>query len=253
MNRRVKSARAVAFSWALIAIACGEKPASADALTVAQVAETATFETLQSLGSHRTEALTLQKQWVDGGVPEERDSAVVLSWDGPERFQWRTLRDGKLRQEILLAEGAGWVRSTNRPYALLDSLDVHKAALGEHWEIWDTALEPFKGRVDLQPAGDGLVEGRTAWHYTVGLLPAPANARDTRTTLTSLEGSVWIDKATAVRLIAEVSGAWTTQGRRPLHHSVEFSLIRSGFGEPQGVRPPFEMNAASDDEMEEQR
>ena len=114
-------------------------------------------------------------------------------------------------------------------------------------------MEPFEGRIDLQPAGDGLIEGRTAWHYTVALLPAPTNARDTRTTLSSLQGSVWIDKTTAVRLLAEVSGTWTTLGRLPLHHAIEFSLVRSSFGEPQAVLPPFRMKKPSDDEPKEQR
>jgi len=235
------------------AIGCGEKPTADDALLAAQVAQTATFETLKTLGAHRAESLTLYKQWVDGGTLEERDLAVVLTWAAPDRFQWRRLRDGKLRQEILLADGEGWKRTGSRAYQLLGSTEVHQSALAEHWRLWETALEPFEGRIELRPMGDGLVEGRTAWHYAVALIPAASTARETRTTLTSLEGSVWIDKATAVRLVAEVSGSWTTLGRLPLHHAIEFSLVRSGFGEAQDVRPPFTMRKRLDDEPEEGR
>jgi len=254
VSPRERFHRALAIgSVVFVASACGEKPKPQNALLTAQVAQTATFETLKGLGAHRAESLTLNKQWVDGGTLEERDLAVVLNWEGPDRFQWRRLRDGKLRQEILLAEGSGWTRTSTRAYQLLGSTEVHQNALAEHWRLWESALEPFEERIDLRPMGDGLVEGRTAWHYTVALIPAASTARETGTTLTSLEGSVWIDKTTAIRLVAEVSGTWTTLGRLPLHHAVEFSLVRSRFGEPQDVRPPFTMKTRVDDEPEEGR
>jgi hypothetical protein len=174
--------------------------------------------------------------------------AVDLKWESRGHFQWRRLRDSKLKSGVLLVDGTGWRQGTNERYTLLATPEGYQRELSENWKLWDTALEPFVGQVTLSPLGEGLVEGREAWEYGVSLTPQGTGEEDgararRRYGPTRLNGSVWIDQKSAVRLLADVQGSWTTSGRLPLHHDMEFHLSRARFGEDQGVLPPYAAHA----------
>jgi|GEM_PF-2254806 len=203
------------------------------------VAQQATVETWKSLGPHTTRAVTLTKQWLADGPTQESDLTVEIRWQDDETFAWRRVRDGKIRQEIVLAEGAGWKRTGKRPFQLVNSPDAYLRSLSENWSVWGEAIGPFLGRATVSQDGEGIVEGRPAWKYQLSLTPLDQEPVATRTALKSLSGSLWVDKATAIRLAADIRGSWTTFGRQPLHHEMSFKLERTAFGEHQGVAPPF--------------
>jgi hypothetical protein len=45
-----------------------------------------------------------------------------------------------------------------------------------------------------------------------------------------LEGSLWLDEASAVRLMAEVKGRWHRVGQEEVVHEVELIFVRTDFG-----------------------
>ena len=240
LKRNARFIAPLLFTLSAIALpACfGEKTAHGqdEALTVA---EQATSETWKSLGPHTTRAVTLTKRWLTDGPPEESDLTVEIRWQDDQTFVWRRVRDGKIRQEILLSEGAGWKRSGKRPFQLVNTPDTYLRSLSENWSVWREAMGPFLGRVTMSQDGDGIVEGRPSWKYLLSLTPQEQEPISTRTELKTLSGTLWIDKATAIRLAADIRGSWTTFGRQPLHHEMSFKLERTAFAEQQGVVPPF--------------
>ena len=186
-------------------------------------AERATVETWKSLGPHTTRAMTLTKQWLSDGPVDESDLTVEIRWQDDQTFVWRRVRDGKIRQEILLAEGAGWKRTGKRPFQLVNSPDTYLRSLADNWSVWREAMGPFLGRATVSEDGDGIVEGRPSWKYQLSLSPQDQEPISTRTELKSLSGTLWVDKATAIRLAADIQGSWTTFGRQPLHRALNRS------------------------------
>ena len=113
-------------------------------------------------------------------------------------------------------------------------MDVYTA-----WNAWDEALRGFKDRLVFEEIGDTLVEGRPAKQYAIRL-EAPAvkgvkNSRSRRAHTGQVEGEVILDKATAVRLRADIVA---TEKRKNEVRKTILRIRRSSIGETQDITVP---------------
>lgn len=230
-------------------IGCGSSDSKAPDL--AQVSQEVQFESVDLLGPHLYLASIRNRITRTDGSTERSDEAVEIRWQDWDTFTFRRVVDAELQSAVVTVDGRPWtLRSKNR-WDRRDDAEPYRLDLRQSWNAWDQALEPFGERIVLTTEGTELFEGRIVRRYKVSLAPEPdADARPRAkgkrrrkkrhkavksVTLLSLDGRVWVDEGTAVRLQAEVTGELEQRGRR---RTVELQLTRSGIGQPQEIEPP---------------
>ncbi|MCB9760439.1 MAG: hypothetical protein H6739_11425 [Alphaproteobacteria bacterium] len=218
---------------ALTLCGCDRGP-SPEALLI-EGSRTVTMDSAAMLGPHRYEATTV-RQWAD----ETRGSSETfeLDWGDWDHFATRRLRDGRLRAELRVIDGVAYVRQGDR-FTRYDDAELHRGELRSTWSTWEQAMAPFAARLQLTEPEDAVVEGRPATRYRVSLAEGDAPDGDQRPL--SLSGTVTLDQATAVRLLAEIEGRYEEPGGRrspPREREVRFSMTRSGFGTPPTLETP---------------
>lgn len=195
-----------------------------------------TFTSVEAIGPHHALS-SLRRTDSRTGMPDlVVDEVVELSWQDWDRFQVRRLVDGQVERETIVAGGVPWVRTGDR-WDRRDDAEPHRMQLRTTWNLWDEVMGPWLSHIELVPDGDDIIEGRPASRYQVRMLAADQapKVRTSAFTPLSAQGTVWLDKATAVQLKVEVEATARRQG---LTRALRFTMQRSNVGEDQGIAAP---------------
>lgn len=201
-----------------------------------------TFASAVPLGPHRMEVVTVRSreltQAVTPALPEGTPPATPppdvvqerfeLRFNDWSAFQHTTWRNGAVLQELRVVGDGAWVRSGQGAWRRLPDAETLRADLRYGADPWLRSLEPFLGDLEADYRGRSVVEGRPAFRYDL----APAD--DPGAVLT-LEAAVELDGATAVPLIGQLRGSWTTDARV---EAIEVRLQRTDLGNPQAIEVP---------------
>jgi hypothetical protein len=201
------------------------------------VADQITFKSVERLGSHHMLATVSRSDLWDDGGRDDHEETAELAWNSWDSFHLRRVVDGSTVSEIIVSEGTAFTRAKGTPWQA--ELDAEPARLQVQttWNIWDTAMDVFSGRISLKEAEHSVADGRPARRFTVGLteLPVGKRIRSGAMNPQSIEGEVWLDEGTAVRLAADVKATAKRQG---LTRTIHLHLRRGGVGEAQIITRP---------------
>lgn len=195
-----------------------------------------TFASVEQLGPHHflsSATRTDSRQ----GVPDlVVDEVVEISWQDWDHFHVRRLIDGEAERETVVYGARPWIRSGDS-WERRDDAEPHRLQLRTTWNAWDAVLGTHLDHIELLPDGDDIVEGRPVSRFKVQMLPADRapKRRSWGFQPESISGTVWLDKATAVRLKADIEAVSRRQG---LTRTVQFTLQRANIGVDQQVREP---------------
>ena len=240
----------VSIPWLISGMAglmgCSERPVLPEP-TLAEVSQEVRFQSVDSLGPHSYVATTIRTDLRDGVVVSEVQEVFEIQWQGWDDFEMRRSVDGDVASSVRVAGGRAWVLRNGEWQKRLDA-EPYRQELRLSWSGWDQSLGGFDERVDYTEPQDGVVEGRPARRYVVGLLPPrgqrsePSDAsseKDEDAPLesgpTALSGFVWVDQHTAVRLVADVQGELVQDS---VTRRIQLKLARSAFGQDQGISAP---------------
>jgi hypothetical protein len=192
-----------------------------------------TFQTTEDLGPHRRHAAIVRTTTSADGHIVKTEEATDLQWK--DRDNWRMLatRDGTVRSEILVWDGAAWLRSGGQLRQRGDA-EPYRVELMSTWDPWPMALESLADAVRLVPEGLEEVEGRRAWRHRAEIVP-PVEGRRRVWEPTLVEGTVWIDERSALKLVGDVHVSATSKGRT---QDVLLRFATSGIGMDPHVPPP---------------
>lgn len=238
MTRRLSVACwGAALAW--LPAACG----GTDTLpppTLAEASQEVQFQSVDQLGAHAYLATITRTELRAGAVVVESQEVFEIRWQGWDDFEVRRAVDGDVASAVRVVAGRAWVLR-NGAWQPRPDAEPYRQELRLTWSGWDQAMDGFDDRVAYGEPEDGVVEGRPARRYTVGLQPLPemGEARRRRRGAdggpTALSGFVWVDQNTAVRLVADVQGE-TVRG--DVTRRIQLKLARSAFGQEQGIAPP---------------
>jgi len=197
-----------------------------------QAAAEVTFASLEALGSHRLDARIHTTVRLEGVPPQEAVETTSLRWRDAEHWQVSRRRDGVPLNEVLAWEGRAWTSTGGAALAGRGDAEPYRADLSVGWDPWRRALGTTADQLAFRPLGTESIEGRPARLYAVET-GQPEGVKGRR--IERVEGRVWIDELTSVRLVGDVTVATEHRGRA---QEVRLSFSVAGIGEDPGVTPP---------------
>jgi hypothetical protein len=222
-------------TWLLLLLGCSAEPqATAPPEAMPAVANLTTFATMASLGPHRLESRTTTTITRPELADQVREESFSLRWLDDSRWQAIRRRDGETVEELRIWENRVWRAAGGGPLQLRGDAEPYRSALHAEWDPWRSALGLWSEQVEFRELPSEEIEGRRALVYT--LQPrAPLGDERKANRMLGVEGRVWIDEATAVRLVGDVT--LRTQSRDKIEQvHLRYSVTEIG-GEP-GVEPP---------------
>ncbi len=236
-------------------LACSGETPVAPPLPLEVVSEKVTFGTIQDLGGFVFQSSTRDERSANGQA-SVHESAVSLKWRDRDLWEYQAVSDGKPTTHWLVANGAAWVGLSDAPLVSRGDPEPFREQLALGWDPWEDLVAATGGRISFGPGVEEVVEGRPALRHDVSLEAAPMTATAPRVIRgqalvpTGLTGTVWIDKQSAVRVLADVtatSAAPATTGSitAPRTRSLNVKLAVTGLGQdpgvavPSGVSPPL--------------
>lgn len=212
---------------------CGGGSSEDQADVLLQATESATFENVTRLGPHRFEA-TLERERVDTG--HKTIEKVSVAWADWDNFQLQRYRNDKLRAENRVIRGKAYARSGSGRFREARDAELYRVEMRHSASFWGRTLEPFLGRVEAVEGETATVNGRPAQRYTLSLSPGSPPERGHHPL--SLQGEMWVDKATATRLSAQLEGHYLKNGKEDQDVLLSLRMERSAIGiVPQIERP----------------
>jgi len=226
------------FAWLLLlplsGLGCHSGPAPEEQL--ASASAQVTFTSVEQLGPHHYVSSVQRTDSRPGSPDRVMDEVVEISWQDWDDFHVRRIMDGQAERETVVSGGRVWVKSGEQ-WEPRDDAEPHRVQLRSTWNTWDEVLGSHSDHIRLVPDGDDIVEGRPASRFHLEMLPADQAPRPRAYGFqpTAIEGTVWLDEATAVRLKVELVATAT---RQALTRTTRFTLQRSNIGLDQGISPP---------------
>jgi hypothetical protein len=214
-----------------LALATSCEPSTPPDQELVQASREVSFGDIANLGAHRLEASILRSVVVDGTRQEGGQDQIQLVWRDWDNFQLARRRSGEIISQVLVDGGSARVRQADGRLVAASDVEPHRVELRMAWDVWSLGLSVFEGMMAFEHQGESQLEGRAASEYRVHLA-GEGPQRVGRVVADSLEGSLWIDEVSAVRLMAEVSGRWHRVGQEEVVHEVEMIFVRTDFGLP---------------------
>jgi hypothetical protein len=221
----------------LLLFGCTDPEETTQPVSLIQVAQKITFKSVARLGPHHMLATITRTEMWDDGESSEHDETVELTWNNWDAFHLRRSVDGKTVFESIVNEGHAFSRTQGAKWT--SGLDPESARLGlrTKWNVWQSAFDTFDERIGFRAVGGSTVATRAARHFSVEIIPLAEGqrVRGSRPQPEAVQGSIWLDEATGVRLSVDVTGVVRIGGAR---HQIHLSLSRSGFGTEQTIVSP---------------
>ncbi len=205
--------------------------------SLTEAAEEISFGEIVGLGPHRMQAVVTRSSVRDGERRMLSEEQLQLVWQDWNNFQLRRLQNDRIAVDHLVSDGAAWVENERGELEQRGDPEPLRMEMRVAWDVWGQNTSPFQRHLRLDYVGEGVLEGRVARQYSLGLEPPDPRERP-RLVPVSLSGKLWLDEESAVRLMAEVQGSWSHRGREQLVHEISIILVRSDFGTAELDRSP---------------
>lgn len=210
-----------------LAAGCQEQPAPGEERL--RVSQQVDFGDIAGLGPHRMEASITRTDRVEGQPPRAREEQARVTWSSWDDFTLLRLSDGEERARFEASGGRGRMSKPDGAMHEVDDLEPLRLELRQAWDVWDPFLGSLRDCIAYTYEGQALIGGRLANRYSVSIAPAAAEPV-ARTVPELIEGTLWIDEASGVRLMADVSTRWHRRGHEGQVREAHLILVRTDFG-----------------------
>ncbi len=219
----------------LLSLACADRsPEGVNSEALASAARKTTVASFSALGPHILEAHTEVVTGRPAGQTSTVKNTSRLRWQDDRHWQWIRERDGTRLSEVRVFGGKAWSSVGAGGLKARPDAEPLRAELGLDADPWVSALGAAESRILYTEGGEEDIEGRKVRRYNLALVPGAAAGRRSRDVL-SVEGQVWIDETTAVRLAGDVT-LRTTSRDQTRTTRLQFAATR--IGGDAGVEAP---------------
>jgi hypothetical protein len=203
-----------------------------------EAAARTTFASAEALGAYVLEAHRKITTTRASGETTVVTELSRLRWQSEAQWQWLEMRDGARVSEVRVWEGTAFRASGSGLFRRQLDVAGARGDLTVSGDPWSRSLGTAADRVSYDEAREEEIEGRKVWHYRLGLLLSDSPGRKARDVL-GVEGQVWIDQQTAVRLAGDVTVETTFRSQRK-RTQLRFAMTNLG-GNAAVEAPPTDV------------
>ena len=187
----------------LIIFSCTKPQTTTPQEALASASEQVIFASVEKLGMHTYEAILERTEFEDGKKLSSDEEILWVAWQDWDNFHFRRQVDQEIVQDIAVVDHQAW-KYKNGSWVEREDAEPYRVELRGTWNACEQMLSPFESHIEFNSKGLDAQEGRRAEHYSLSLKAPPKSAY--KLVPTNLQGDVWVDELTAVRLLADIQG-----------------------------------------------
>ena len=111
--------------------------------------------------------------------------------------------------------------------------EPYRVQLRQKWNVWERVTRPFEAGLSFISVGEEPIEGRSGHRYQLVF----SDVKDVQSGLRpeSIEGDIWVDTETAVRLLGDIRAQLTSEGYTKV---MSLKLSRTDINTLEPIRSP---------------
>ncbi len=225
----------------ILLLACSDPPAAPEERVAA--ADRAILASAAELGSYQSTATVLRTWTGKEGATRSLKEDFELRWEDPDRWSLILSRDGRQTQRAVVFGGIPYLSIGDRPIERREDAEPLRVQLAAAWNPWEQAIQPLSDQLSYSEVREDLWEGRAVRVFSLSAKEPSPKSRPSWV-IREVQGEVWLDEATSVRLKADLKlGA---QGKKE-SMDLTFSLQITGIGSPTSLTDPAEEAAPKEE------
>jgi len=217
-----------------ISLACVRAPQPEVPEDLAEASEQVIFESVEDIGSHVYNATVVREEFHQDDKLSSHVETVEIIWSDWDNFSYRRIVDKTETLNVRVVSGTPFKKSRAGLWAKKRDAEPYRIQMSHAWNVWEQNTKPFQAAMIKRPTELEAIESRDTQIYILELGPL-ADSDGSKFRPKSLDGKVWVDKKTAVRLKAEVKGSLSTSHGTK---TMELNLERSKIGHALTLNPP---------------
>lgn len=208
------------------------------------------FDNAMGLGAHQMEG-TLKVSSEGESRTIQSTETYRLAWEGWKNYAYKVTKNERPTMDVVIGGNQAYQLRGNRAVKRDNLHDFHYY-LQKTWNLWATAVRPFGEHLELKELRTTAREGRPTTEYQVSLREGAQRQRQSpgngtsRIRYESVEGNIWVDKATNVPLSITFHGTYVSirpsrlPGKKDSEtvHEINLDVTRSNFGKSQNIELP---------------
>lgn len=208
-------------------------------VTLAEASEQVTFASTEALGPHRFVSTWERTEFRSGSEVSHHQEVTEIRWQDWDHFVYRRQVDDRSVEDVVVYHGQAWI-ARGEQWRSVDDAEPYRTQLRMTWNTWEQVSAMFGDALSLTPEGVETIEERATRRYTVQLSESLSLERTgpqagNQLKPQKLDGSLWVDEATAVRLIGRLNGVLQRSNYTQEH---TLRLARTNIGASQDIQPP---------------
>ena len=136
---------------------------------------------------------------------------------------------------VRVVSGAAYKKNHAGSWAKKRDPEPYRIQMSHAWNVWEQNTKPFQEAMIKRQAEREAIESRDAQIYLLELRPN-LDPNGAKYKPLSLQGKIWVDKKTAVRLKANIDGVLSTPDGKK---TVSLSIERSKIGHSLSLKEPI--------------
>lgn len=193
-------------------------------IALVEASQAVTFASSEALGAHRLRSVRKQQEYHGEDVRSATTEVLLIDWADWDHWQVTQMVDEEIVSQVWVVDGRCVERSNDRFVERPDG-EPYRVQLRNTWNQWEMMMRPFTEHVQWTFVDTSMIEDRKTKQYTASFTrPEMGN---TGLYPKDLNGTIWVDEQTAVRLVGAVEGALLDG---PYKKTVSLTVERSDIG-----------------------
>jgi hypothetical protein len=203
--------------------------------TLAEASQSVIFASTEAIGPHHFQSVLNRKEYRDGELETHSLESTEIFWQSWDSFEYSQTVDSETVLHVIVTDGAYWKKLYDGEWTSRDDAESYRVQLRQKWNVWERLTKPFVLGIKFQAAGLETLQDRETQHYTLHFDPLGQSIQSSLKPI-SIEGDVWVDTQTAVRILGNVR---SIQEDSRYRKELELKVSRIEIGQPISIQAPI--------------
>lgn len=204
--------------------------------TLAEASQSVIFASTEAIGPHHFQSVLNRKEYRDGKLETNSLESTEIFWQSWDSFEYSQTVDSETVLHVIVSEGGYWKKLYDGEWINRDDAESYRVQLRQKWNVWERLTKPFVSGIKFEAIGLETLQDRETQHYTLRFDPEGPSIQSSLKPI-SIDGDVWVDTQTAVRILGNVR---STQEDGRYRKELELKVSRIEIGQPISIKAPID-------------